>query len=95
MWQDDGGNVKRYTTTLGTKSYVLAQGHPIEELREEMVAAIHAGGAFVDFVVLGNRRIHVLISPGLPVIFEEADVEGDARDTGDTDYPFALDLFDL
>lgn len=87
--------MKRYTATLGAKSYVLAQGHSIEGLREEMVAAIHAGGAFVDFVVLGNRRIFVLVSPGLPVIFEEADVDGDARDTGDTDHPFALDLFDL
>jgi hypothetical protein len=87
--------VKRYTATVGTKSYVLAQGHSIDSLREEMIGAIRAGGAFVDFVVLGNRRISVLVSPGLPVVFEEADVEVDERDTGNVSRPFALDLFDL
>jgi len=87
--------VKRYTATVGVKSYVLAQGHSIEGLREEMIGAIRAGGDFVDFVVLGNRRISVLVSPGLPVVFEEAEVEIDERDTGNVSRPFALDLFDL
>jgi hypothetical protein len=87
--------VKRYTATVGTKSYILAQGHSIEGLREEMVDAMRSAGAFVDFVVLGNRRISVLVSPGLPVVFEEAEVEVDERDTGNVSRPFALDLFDL
>ncbi|RUR03081.1 hypothetical protein [Labedella endophytica] len=87
--------MKRYTATVGTKSYTMAQGHPVEELREAMVAAIHAGGAFVDFIVFGNRRIWVLVSPGLPVILEESEVEEDERDTGDVSEPFGLDGYDL
>ena len=79
----------RYTTTIGTRSYILAQGRDIEELQSRMVDAVHSGGAFVDFVVFGNRRISVLVSPGVAVIFEGAEVDVDSRDTGDTTEPFS------
>lgn len=93
--RDDGSRVKRYRTTIGSKSYVLAQGHPVDDLRSSVEAAVRAGGAFVDVVVYGNRRISVLVSPGLPFVIEESDLTDDSRDTGDVNEPFTLDDFDL
>jgi hypothetical protein len=87
--------MKRYTITVGSKSYILAQGHEIDDLRRLVVDAVHSGGAFVEFVVLGNRQISALVSAGLPVIVEMAEVEVDERDTGDVQYPFTIDPFDL
>jgi hypothetical protein len=87
--------MRRHTVTIGSKSYVLAQGHGIEDIRGRVQDAVHAGGAFVEFVVLGNRQISALITAGLPVIIEAAEVEADERDTGDVQYPFVLDPFDI
>jgi hypothetical protein len=87
--------MKRYTATIGSKSYILAQGHAIDELRSTIVNAVHSGGAFVEFVVLGNREISALVTAGLPVIIEAADVEEDDRDTGDVLHPFMIDPYDL
>lgn len=87
--------MKRYTTTIGSKSYVLAQGHDIDELRSRMLDAVRGGGGFVEFVVLGNRRISALVTAGLPVIFEEAEVEEDSRDTGNLAHPFTPSVHDF
>jgi hypothetical protein len=85
----------RHTVTIGTRSYDLAQGHALDELTSAMVGAIQEGGAFVDFVVFGNRRVSVLVTSGLPIVFESTDVEADDRDTGDEEQPFAVNYLDL
>ncbi|RWZ50837.1 hypothetical protein ELQ90_08335 [Labedella phragmitis] len=78
----------RHTCTIGSTSYVLAQGLGIDHLKTQMVEAIRSGGGFVDFVVFGNRGISVLVSPGTSIVFETAEVDLDDRDTGDVARPF-------
>jgi hypothetical protein len=80
--------VTRYTCTVGSSSYILAQGHDVDELKTQMTAAVRSGGGFVDLVLFGNRTVSVLVSPGTSVIFETAEVDTDSRDTGDVAQPF-------
>ncbi|RWZ59506.1 hypothetical protein ELQ92_11745 [Labedella populi] len=70
----------RHTCTIGSNSYILAQGHDMNELKAQMLDAVRSGGGFVDVVVFGNRRLSVLVSPGTNVIFETA--EGRRRSPG-------------
>jgi hypothetical protein len=54
-----------------------------------MVDAVRSGGDFVDLVVYGNRHVSVLVSPGVAVTIEGAEVDLDERDTGNVAAPFA------
>ncbi|MDW4571421.1 hypothetical protein R8Z57_01365 [Microbacterium sp. M3] len=76
---------------IGDDRFVLAQGHDIDDVKAATVAAMRANGDLVDLVVLGNREVSVLVSPGVAVVFtsELLDAEQkDVRDTGDVDYPY-------
>ncbi|HEY8589134.1 MAG TPA: hypothetical protein VIL55_06255 [Naasia sp.] len=69
-------------------TFYLAQGRDPEELKANIVEAAKAGAGFVSFVELGNRTVSVLVTPGVTIVFEQEEVEPDARDDGDLRFPF-------
>jgi hypothetical protein len=71
-----------------THRYWLAQGHDIEQLKNAATEAVRDGGGMIDVVIVGNKIVSALISPGLPVLFESEEVDVDDRDTGDVGFPF-------
>jgi hypothetical protein len=79
----------RTAITIDRTRFFLAQGRDPSELQNEMKLAVQTGGDFVRFIEVGNRAVTALISPGVPVIFEEEEVGIDERDTGDEGSPFA------
>lgn len=72
----------------------LAQGQSIDELKRQIEDAIGARGRFVDFVVVGNRIMSVLITSASRVAFSIETVQYDPRDDGDDAAPFG-GVFDL
>lgn len=78
----------RTTVTIEGKTYGLSQGTDVAALKDSATRATQAGGGLVDFVIVGNRPVSVLISTGVPVIFEEFRVADDSRDTGDVREPW-------
>ena len=85
--------MRRDTVRIGDDRFVLAQGHDIDDVKAATVAAMRANGDLVDLVVLGNREVSVLVSPGVAVVFTSEIVDAeqqDVRDTGDVAFPFHL-----
>jgi hypothetical protein len=80
--------MRQTTILIGTLQYLLAQNGDIDKLKAAVLAAIRSGGDYVDFTVVGNRSISVLIPPGVVVVFQSADVDEDDRDTGDLTSPY-------
>lgn len=72
--------------------FFLAQGHDHDVLKRRIEEAAHSGGRFVDFVVVGNRAVSVLISTGTRVVFTIETVQFDARDTGYEGDPYGGDF---
>jgi len=72
----------------------LAQGQDLDALKRRIEAAMKTAGAFVDFVVVGNRAVSILISPRTQVVFSVETVQFDPRDTGDNEEPRG-GLYDL
>ncbi len=81
--------------SIGLEHYHLAQGQDVDGLKSSIEAAVRGGGAFVDFVVVGNRSVSVLFTPAVPVIFTVETVPFDSRDTGNTADPFGGFFDDL
>lgn len=79
--------VQTEVTCDGT-SFLLAQDQNIADIRRQVEAAVQTPGAFVDFIVVGNHEVSVLITPRSRVSITVATVAFDSRDTGDLDYPF-------
>ncbi|MFS0894195.1 hypothetical protein [Microbacterium sp. 179-I 3D3 NHS] len=67
---------------------VLAQDQDVDVLKRRIEAAAATAGAFVDFVVVGNRRVSVLVTRRTRVVISVATVQFDPRDTGDENHPF-------
>ncbi|SMH48588.1 hypothetical protein SAMN06295885_3072 [Rathayibacter oskolensis] len=78
----------RTTVTIEGRTYGLSQGTDIAALKESTTGAAQSGGGLVEFVVVGNRQVSVVVSPGVPVIFEEVEVDDDDRDNGDLHEPW-------
>lgn len=74
--------------------FLLAEGQDILELKRRIEFAAQAGGRFVDFVVVGNRAVSVLVSASSHIVISTETVEYDARDTGDDAVPFG-GVFDM
>ncbi len=68
--------------------FLLAQGQSIDEVKDRIDTAVHDGGGFVDFVVVGNRAVSVLVSSSSHVVISVETVELDARDTGLESEPY-------
>jgi hypothetical protein len=62
--------------TVDGKDYFLPD--PVDELRGDILAAIRAGGGYVNIPPLrGGPGIDILFSPGMPVTWTQIDVGGD------------------
>jgi hypothetical protein len=73
--------VKINRLTVDGKDYFLAD--PVDELRSKILAAIQAGGGYVNIPPLrGGPGIDILFSPGMPVTWTQIEVGGDAADSG-------------
>jgi hypothetical protein len=62
--------------TVDGRDYFLPD--PVTELRAQVLAAIQAGGGYVNIPPLrGGPGIDILFSPGMPVVWSQIDVGGD------------------
>ena len=83
--------MRQNTVRIGDDRFVLAQGHDLDDIKTAAVAAMRANGDIVDLVVVGNKTVSVLISPGVAVVFTSEVIAAgaeDSRDTGDIGHPF-------
>ena len=82
------------TIMVGDSHYLLAQGHDHEALKRRIEDAIRGGGAFVDFVVVGNRTVSAFLDGRERIVLTLETVLFDQRDTGDTAAPYG-GMYDL
>lgn len=62
--------------TVDGRDYFLPD--PVTELRDKILAAIQAGGGYVNIPPLrSGPGIDILFSPGMPVTWSQIDVGGD------------------
>jgi hypothetical protein len=62
--------------TVDGRDYFLPE--PVTELKNQILAAIRAGGGYVTIPPLrGGPGIDILFSPGMPVTWSQIDVGGD------------------
>jgi hypothetical protein len=80
--------VKRTTVTVNDTSYPLAQGQEIDTIEAAAVEAVHRGGDMITITAYGNREVSILVSSGVPLVFESGEVPNEPRDDGDLDQPF-------
>lgn len=73
---------------LDGESYLLAQIQDLGDVKHRIEEAVKTAGRFVNFVVVGNREVSVLITPHSRVSISVSTVLFDARDTGDVDFPY-------
>ncbi|MDQ0893907.1 hypothetical protein [Agromyces ramosus] len=67
--------------TVDGKDYFLPES--VEELRGKILAAIQAGGGYVNIPPLRDGPgIDILFSPGMPVTWTQIDVGGEAGENG-------------
>ena len=78
----------RTEVSVNGTSFFLAQGQDVDELKQRVESAAGSGGRFVDFTVVGNRSVSVLITGAAQVVFSVETVQYDDRDTGDEDRPY-------
>lgn len=68
--------------------FALAQGQDLDDLRRRIETAVDLGGRFVSFIVVANRQVSILFSPGTNVALSVETVMYDERDDGNLDVPF-------
>jgi len=62
--------------TVDGRDYFLPD--PVDELRAKILAAVKAGGDYVNIPPLrSGPGIDILFSPGMPVVWTQIDVGGD------------------
>lgn len=61
--------------SIGDSRNYLADNQDLAALKEEIVRACVAGGAFVDVRLSGDRLLSILVSASTPVTFEVMDVD--------------------
>ena len=84
----------RTEIAINGRSSFLAQGQDVSELKRRIEAAVRTEGAFVDFIVVGNREVSVMVSPHTQMMFSVETVQFDPRDTGDDEMPYG-GMYDL
>lgn len=78
--------------TVDGRDYFLPD--PVTELRGQILAAIQAGGGYVNIPPLrGGPGIDILFSPGMPVTWSQIDVGGEAH-SNDPGHATNMDLED-
>ncbi|WP_247623690.1 hypothetical protein [Microbacterium galbinum] len=85
----DGMRTMERTEILidGVSAY-LAQEQDLDVLLRQIETAASGPAAFVEFVVVGNRRVKVLITPSSRVVISTETVQHDPRDTGNDAFPY-------
>lgn len=70
--------------TVDGRDYFLPE--PVTELKAQILAAIQAGGGYVNIPPLrGGPGIDILFSPGMPVTWSQIDVGGDTEAAAESD----------
>ncbi len=86
----------RVLLSIDHQAYELSQGQDVEEIQEKIKDAVRSGADFVEFSVVGNRRVSTLVTPRTQASLTVATVPFDARDNGDPLAPYGgLYDFDL
>jgi hypothetical protein len=80
--------MQRITITVSDTQHPLAQGQSIDTIEAAALEAVRSGGDIVKVTLYGNRELAILVSPGVPITFEVAEVADESRDDGDLDSPF-------
>ncbi|MCS5714919.1 hypothetical protein NVV95_10180 [Herbiconiux sp. CPCC 205716] len=80
--------MERITITVSDTPHPLAQGQEVQAIQDAALRAVREGGDIVTVTLYGNRELAILVSPGVPITFEVADVPDERRDDGDLDSPF-------
>ncbi len=86
--------MERTEVVIDGVSLLLAQEQDLDDLIQRFEAAANGPARFVEFVVVGNRRMRVLITPGARIMISTTSVPYDPRDTGDESAPWG-GMFDL
>ena len=72
--------------TVDGRDYFLPD--PVTELKGLILEAIKSGGGYVNIPPLkSGPGIDILFSPGMPVVWTQIDVGGDAEGDGEPDSP--------
>jgi hypothetical protein len=76
-------NLVRHTVIVGSREFLLTPGEDVAEVKAAVVDAVRAGGGFVDFSVVGNRMVSVLVTAGVHVMFQSEQIpEGPPEESG-------------
>ena len=77
--------------TVDGRDYFLPE--PVTELRAKILAAIQAGGGYVNIPPLkSGTGVDILFSPGMPVLWTQLDVGDPASGPAETQSPLDVDL---
>jgi hypothetical protein len=78
--------------TVDGRDYFLPE--PVTELRGKILAAIQAGGGYVNIPPLkSGAGVDILFSPGMPVLWTQLDVGGEtAPEPVEAQTPLDVDL---
>ncbi len=78
--------------TVDGKDYFLPE--PVTELRDKILAAIQAGGGYVNIPPLrSGPGIDILFSPGMPVVWAQIEVGGEDEDDESDSVELDVDQF--
>lgn len=80
--------VHRTEVRINGRAYHLAQGQDISTLEHRFEEAAQRNGVFIDFTVVGDSRVSVLINNSSQVSIETQAVQYDPRDTEDEEAPY-------
>lgn len=78
----------RNSVAIDGREFLLAQHSDMPGLKQAAKDAVLAGAGYLNLTVIGNREVSILLTPGVMVLFESAEVTFDSRDTGDLAYPY-------
>lgn len=92
--RSDMQTMLRTQLSIDGASFFLAQNADVSDIKRRVEQAAQTAGTFVDFVVVGNREVSVLVGAGTKVVVSVDSVSFDPRDTGDEGAPFGS-LFDF
>ncbi|MFD3443840.1 hypothetical protein ACFDTO_04490 [Microbacteriaceae bacterium 4G12] len=82
------------TVSVAGNLYVLPQDADVEDLRSRLVSAVRDGGGIVPIPSIRHHAVHILVSVGVPVIFEEHLEEPEPNDSPAGDDAWYRSVFD-
>lgn len=67
----------RRIMTVGGRAFAIPVGHDVDAIKSEAVRAIRAGGGLIEISTVEARSVAILVTPSLPLFFEEWEVPDD------------------